>query len=54
MSEEKSEDVIVKISKAMADRIQQHPNFKLFRGFDDFVISAVRKEMERYMPEAPK
>lgn len=54
MNDEKSEDVTVKIPKAMADRIQHHPNFKLFLSFDDFVISAVRKEMERYMPEAPK
>lgn len=54
MNDEKSEDVTVKIPKAMADRIQAHPAFKLFRDFDAFVISAVRKEMERYMPEAPK
>lgn len=54
MSEEKSEDVTVKIPRPMARRIKDHPNFKLFRDFDDFVISAVRKEMERYMPEAPK
>ena len=54
MNDEKSEHVTVKIPKAMADHIIQHPNFKLFNDFDDFVISAVRKEMERYMPEAPK
>lgn len=54
MSGEKSDGVTVVIPKAMADHIQQHPNFKLFRSFDDFVISAVRKEMERYMPEVPK
>ena len=54
MSEEKPGVVTVEIPKPMADRIQQHPNFKLFRNFDDFVISAVRKEMERYMPEVPK
>lgn len=54
MSDEKPEHVTVKIPKAMADRIQQHPSFKLFNDFNDFVISAVRKEMERYMPEAPK
>ena len=54
MNDEKSEDVTVKIPKAMADRIEGHPNFKLFDDFNHFVISAVRKEMERYMPEVPK
>lgn len=54
MSEEKPDVVTVEIPKAMADHIQQHPNFKLFRDFDDFVVSAVRDMMERYMPKVPK
>lgn len=54
MNDEKSDDVTVKIPGPMARRIQGHPNFKLFDDFEHFVISAVRNEMERYMPESPK
>jgi len=48
VNDEKSEDVTVKIPKAMADAIQRQPYFKLFRDFNDFVVSAVREKMEDY------
>jgi len=46
MNDEKSEDVTVKIPKAMADHIKQQLFFKWFRDLDDFVVSAVREKME--------
>ena len=46
MSEGKSEDVTVKIPKAMADHIKQQLYFKWFRDLDDFVVCAVREKME--------
>ena len=44
-----SEDVTVKIPKAMADAIRKKEWFKLYNDLDDFVVDAVRRQMERWM-----
>ena len=45
----KEEDVTVKIPKATADFIDKQEWFKLYRDLDDFVMDAVRHQMERWM-----
>ena len=45
-----SEDVTVKIPKAMVDHIQKQPWFKThYHDLDDFVMDAVRRLKENYM-----
>ena len=44
-----SEDVTVKIPKAMADFIRKQEWFKLYDDLDEFVVDAVRHQMEKRM-----
>lgn len=49
------EDVTVKIPKEMAEFIQKQEWFKeRFTDFEDFVLSAARKETERIFNEDPR
>ena len=45
----KLETVEVKIPKAMADFIHKQEWFKLYDDLDEFVVDAVRHQMERLM-----
>lgn len=44
-----SEDVTVKIPKAMANFIRKQEWFKLYDDLDEFVVDAVRHQMETRM-----
>lgn len=44
-----SENINVKIPKAMVDHIQKQPWFKYYHNLDDFVVEATRRQMENWM-----
>lgn len=44
-----SEGVKVKIPKVVADFIRKQEWFKLYNDLEDFVVDAVRRQVERWM-----
>lgn len=43
-----SEDIMVKIPKAMVDSIQKRAWFKYYRNIEDFILNAMRRSIENW------